>query len=110
MKKISTAVICERKGKIVTITLNLTDTLNRIDAESFQDLRRAVMDFRDDPGAWTAIITGTGKVFSTGADHKSLLIPWANKPFHEPPMITRGLTIWKHLLAAINGPARGRRP
>jgi len=101
------AVIYEKKGKIVTITLNLTDTLNRIDAESFQALGRALMGFRDDPGAWVAIITGTGEVFSTGADHKSLLVPWAEKSFHEPPMITRGLTIWKPLLAAINGPARG---
>ncbi|MBW1707055.1 MAG: enoyl-CoA hydratase/isomerase family protein [Deltaproteobacteria bacterium] len=101
------AVLYEKKGKIVNITLNLTDTLNRIDAESFQGLGRALMDFRDDPGAWVAIITGTGEVFSTGADHKTLLIPWADKSFQEPPMITRGLDIWKPLIAAINGPARG---
>jgi E-phenylitaconyl-CoA hydratase len=101
------AVLYEKKGKIVNITLNLTDTLNRIDAESFQSLGRALMDFRDDPGAWVAIITGTGEVFSTGADHKTLLIPWADKSFQEPPMITRGLDIWKPLIAAINGPARG---
>lgn len=100
-------VLYEKKGKIVNITLNLTDTLNRIDAESFQGLARALMDFRDDPGAWVAIITGTGEVFSTGADHKTLLIPWADKSFQEPPMITRGLDIWKPLIAAINGPARG---
>ena len=100
-------VLYEKKGKIVNITLNLTDTLNRIDAESFQSLGRALMDFRDDPGAWVAIITGTGEVFSTGADHKTLLIPWADKSFQEPPMITRGLDIWKPLIAAINGPARG---
>jgi len=101
------AVLYEKKGKIVNITLNLTDTLNRIDAESFQSLGRALMDFRDDPGAWVAIITGTGEVFSTGADHKSLLLPWADKSFQEPPMITRGLDIWKPLISAINGPARG---
>ena len=101
------AVLYEKKGEIVNITLNLTDTLNRIDAESFQSLGRALMDFRDDPGAWVAIITGTGEVFSTGADHKSLLLPWADKSFQEPPMITRGLDIWKPLIAAINGPARG---
>lgn len=101
------AVLYEKKGEIVNITLNLTDTLNRIDAESFQSLGRALMDFRDDPGAWVAIITGTGEVFSTGADHKTLLIPWADKSFQEPPMITRGLDIWKPLIAAINGPARG---
>ncbi len=101
------SVLYEKEGKIVTLTLNLSETLNRIDAESFQALSSALIYFRDDPEAWVAIITGTGEVFSTGADHDTLLIPWANKSFQEPPMITRGLDIWKPLVAAINGPARG---
>jgi enoyl-CoA hydratase/carnithine racemase len=101
------AVRYDKEGKIVTITLNLTQTLNRIDAESFRALSAALMDFRDDTDAWVAIITGTGEVFSTGADHAKLLRPWADGSFQEPPMITRGLDIWKPLIAAINGPARG---
>jgi len=100
-------VLYEKEGKIVTITLNLTDTLNRIDGESFRALSRSLMDFRDDPEAWVAIITGTGETFSTGADHGTLLQPWADKSFQVPPLITRGLDIWKPLIAAINGPARG---
>ncbi len=100
-------VIYEREGEIVTITLNLAETLNRIDAQTFQALSSALMDFRDDPEAWVAIITGTGETFSTGADHDKLLRPWADKSFQVPPMITRGLDIWKPLIAAINGPARG---
>ncbi|MCJ7594542.1 MAG: enoyl-CoA hydratase-related protein [Desulfobacterales bacterium] len=98
---------CEKEGGIVTMTIDLAETLNRIDAESFKALGSALMDFRDDPKAKVAIITGTGDVFSTGADHKTMLIPWADKSFQEPPMITRGLQIWKPLIAAINGPARG---
>lgn len=101
------SVLYEKEGKIVTLTLNLTETLNRIDAESFKALGSGLMDFRDDPEAWVGIVTGTGEVFSTGADHESLLLPWAHKSFQEPPMITRGLDIWKPLIAAINGPARG---
>ena len=101
------AVLFEKEVRIVTITLNLTETLNRIDAETFQALSSALIDFRDDPEAWVAIITGTGEVFSTGADHDKLIRPWADKSFQEPPMITRGLDIWKPLIAAINGPARG---
>ncbi len=100
-------VHCEKEGGIVTMTIDLAETLNRIDAESFKALGSALMDFRDDPKARVAIITGTGDVFSTGADHKTMLIPWADKSFQEPPMITRGLQIWKPLIAAINGPARG---
>jgi E-phenylitaconyl-CoA hydratase len=101
------SVLYEKEDKMVTITLDLTGTLNRIDGDSFRALGSALTDFRDDPDIWVAIITGTGEVFSTGADHKSLLIPWADKSFQEPPMITRGLDIWKPLIAAINGPARG---
>jgi E-phenylitaconyl-CoA hydratase len=100
-------ILYDKKGKIITITLDLTETLNRIDGESFRALSDALMDFRDDPEAWVAIITGMGEVFSTGADHNKLLRPWADKSFQVPPMITRGLEVWKPLIAAINGPARG---
>ena len=101
------AILYEKEGRIVTITLNLIETLNRIDGESFRALGHALGDFRDDSEAWVAIITGTGEVFSTGADHNKMLRPWANKSFQVPPMITRGLDVWKPLIAAINGPARG---
>jgi E-phenylitaconyl-CoA hydratase len=101
------AVLYEKEGRIVTITLDLSETLNRIDAQTFQACSSALIDFRDDPEAWVAIITGVGEVFSTGADHERLLRPWADKSFQVPPMITRGLDIWKPLVAAINGPARG---
>lgn len=97
----------EKEGKIVTIKLNLNETLNRIDAETFQSLSNSFIDFQGDPEAWVAIITGTGEVFSTGADHERLLRPWANRSFTIPPLIMRGLTLWKPLIAAINGPARG---
>jgi enoyl-CoA hydratase/carnithine racemase len=101
------AVHYEKEGNIITITLDLTETLNRIDAETFQAFSKALIDVRDDPEALVAIITGTGEVFSTGADHEKLLGPWADKSFQVPPSITRGLDIWKPLIAAINGPARG---
>ena len=97
----------ETEGRIVTMTLDLTVTLNRLDAQTFRDLGSSLIRFRDDPDVWVAIITGTGDVFSLGADHETLLIPWAENTFQEPPMITRGLDVWKPLIAAVNGPARG---
>ena len=100
-------VIYQKEGKIVTITLNRPERLNRLDAEICQAFSTALMDFRDDPDAWVAIITGVGDAFSTGADHDKLLRRWAEKSFQVPPMITRGLDIWKPLIAAVNGPARG---
>jgi len=100
-------VLYRKEGKIVTITLNRPERLNRLDAEICQAFSTALMDFRDDPEAWVAIITGVGDAFSTGADHDKLLRRWAEKSFQVPPMITRGLDIWKPLIAAVNGPARG---
>jgi enoyl-CoA hydratase/carnithine racemase len=99
-------VLYEKEGKIVTIMLNRPETLNRIDAETYQALSDALIDFRDDSEARVAIITGVGEAFSTGADLDKLLRPWAEKSFQRPPMIVRGLDIWKPLIAAINGPAR----
>lgn len=101
------SVLVEKEGKIVTITLKLDSTPDRLDAESFRALGGTLMEFRDDPEAWVAIITGTGEVFSTGADHNTMLRPWAAGLYREPSMITRGLQIWKPIIAAINGPARG---
>jgi E-phenylitaconyl-CoA hydratase len=101
------AVLYEKMGKVAKFTLDLSNAQNRIDADSYRDLGRALMRFRDDPALWVAIITGTGEIFTTGADHDTILLPWRKKAFKEPPMITRGLEVWKPLIAAVNGPARG---
>jgi enoyl-CoA hydratase/carnithine racemase len=101
------AVLYESKGPITTITLNRPETRNRIDADIFTGLREAMLRFRDDPEALVAIVTASGEAFSDGAHHEKLLIPWANGSFKVPPNITRGLEIWKPLIAAVNGPARG---
>jgi enoyl-CoA hydratase/carnithine racemase len=100
-------VLYETEGRIATMTLDLTGTLNRLDAQSLRDLGSSLMRFRDDPEVWVGIITGTGEVFSLGAHHETVLIPWAENSFQEPPMITRGLEVWKPLIAGVNGPARG---
>jgi E-phenylitaconyl-CoA hydratase len=107
VKEIVMGIIYEKEGNIVTMELNLTETLNRIDAQTFQAFSHSLITFRDDAEALVAIITGTGEVFSTGADHDTVLRPWANNSYQMPPLITRGLDIWKPLIAAINGPARG---
>jgi enoyl-CoA hydratase/carnithine racemase len=100
-------VTYEKEGNIVTITLNRPEKLNRIDAEICQEFSQVLIKFKDDPDAWVAIVTGVGEAFSTGADHETVLKPWGKKSFYSPPMIMRGLQIWKPLIAAINGPARG---
>ena len=106
-------VLYEQKDQIVTITINRPDAMNAIDPETHQALIQAWTRFRDDEGAWVAILTGAGeKAFSAGADLKKM-IPAAfsggrgyNPVAHNAyglGGITRGLEIWKPMIAAING-------
>lgn len=102
-------VLYEQKDKIVTITLNRPEAMNSIDPETQEELVRAWTRFRDDDSAWVAILTGAGdKAFSAGADLKKM-IPRAFaaglRRDRELGLggITRGLEIWKPMIAAVNG-------
>jgi E-phenylitaconyl-CoA hydratase len=100
----------EEAGRIVTITIDRPEALNAIDPETHQALIEAWMRFRDADDAWVAIFTGAGeRSFSAGADLKKM-IPAAfgagrRRSANDPGLggITRGLEIWKPMIAAING-------
>jgi enoyl-CoA hydratase/carnithine racemase len=86
--------------------------MNAIDPETQEALIAAWTRFRDDDGAWVAILTGAGekKSFSAGADLKKMIPPPSSRARgaegHESyglGGITRGLEIWKPMIAAING-------
>jgi enoyl-CoA hydratase/carnithine racemase len=105
------SVLYEQKDRIVTITINRPEALNAIDPETHQALIEAWMRFRDDDDAWVAVLTGAGeKSFSAGADLKKL-IPAAfakggrSRGHNDYGLggITRGLEVWKPMIAAING-------
>lgn len=106
------AIRYEQEGRVVTITLDRPEAMNAIDPETHQELIEAWTRFRDDPEAWVAILTGAGeRAFSAGADLKKL-IPQAFAGGRGPGRdhnayglggITRGLEIWKPLIAAVNG-------
>lgn len=101
----------EKKEGIAYIRLNRPEALNAINPEMFSKLSEVLIEFRDDPSLRVAIITGVGKAFCTGADIKTML-PFLSKearqnPWLIPPTITRGMDLWKPLIAAINGAALG---
>jgi enoyl-CoA hydratase/carnithine racemase len=105
-------VLYTQKDKIVTITINRPEAMNAIDPETQAALVEAWTRFRDDDSTWVAILTGAGdRAFSAGADLKKM-IPAAfgkdsgRKRHHSDPGlggITRGLEIWKPMIAAVNG-------
>ena len=106
------ALIYERKGKIAYITLNRPEAMNSFDPQQAREFSRALIDFRGDPGLFVAIVTGAGeRAFCAGADIRTMLPmmagKWKKKPWLVPPSITRGLELWKPLVAAINGIAFG---
>jgi E-phenylitaconyl-CoA hydratase len=107
------SVLYEQKDKVVTITINRPEAMNAIDPETHQALVEAWIRFRDDDTAWVAILTGTGdKAFSAGADLKKMMpAALSGGRSYNPAAhggyglggITRGLEIWKPMIAAING-------
>ncbi|MDP2916667.1 MAG: enoyl-CoA hydratase-related protein [Dehalococcoidia bacterium] len=97
----------EKDGRVAIITMNRPEALNAMSFELQQELHSRLVDFRDDPELWVAILTGTGKAFCAGADIKEME---PGKPVNLsslPATPMRGLNLWKPLIAAVNGWALG---
>ena len=103
------ALLYEKEDHIVIMTLNRPEALNAYDPEQTREFSEALIKFRDDPDSWVAIITGAGdKAFSAGADLKKLVPEsQAKGTITTFPNIMRGLTIFKPMIAAVNGMALG---
>lgn len=101
----------EKKGKIAVFTLNRPEAFNAQNLQLLEGLHNAMVDFRDDAELCVGIITGAGdKAFCAGADIKEILgFLKANKRKYWalPTTPSRGMDIWKPLIAAINGLALG---
>ena len=101
-------VLYEKNGKIATITLNRPDAFNSVNPDLVQEFSDTMIKFRDDPDVLVGIITGAGKkAFCAGADIKTMIPKLADRKYILPPLIMRGLNIWKPMIAAINGMALG---
>ena len=93
---------------VATITYNRPERLNAINGEMRTDLNATWERFRDDNGAWVAIVTGAGRAFCAGADLKDGAGSTGTFPasFWEIPTINSfesGLEVWKPTIAAVNG-------
>ena len=96
------AVDYEKDGKIAIITLNRPEALNAQNAQFQRELGQALIEFRDDPDLWVAIVHGAGKAFSAGADIKEFGPVSEDTVQGTEPRI-RAEQIWKPFIAAIHG-------
>ncbi|MGD0602972.1 MAG: enoyl-CoA hydratase/isomerase family protein [Streptosporangiaceae bacterium] len=106
-------VLYTKRNQIAYITLNRPDKRNAIDTETDEELFAAWTRFRDDPDARLAIVTGAGdQAFCAGADLGGHVDGWlqAGPGLGRSVLdrgfaggITRGLSLRKPVIAALNG-------
>ena len=102
----------EKRGRIAYVTINRPERLNALHPPANAEMLRAFSDFRDDPDAWVAILTGAGeRAFSAGNDLRYTAEHAGeqrragdNAPFGG---ITSNFTCPKPIIAAVNGYALG---
>jgi enoyl-CoA hydratase/carnithine racemase len=104
----SDAVRYELDGHVATITYNRPDALNAINGEMRRGLNDAFGRFRDDEGAWVAIVTGAGRAFCVGADLRDgagATGEFAGTFWEKPTTnsFESGWEIFKPVIAAVNG-------
>ena len=101
----NSTIITEKNGTTGIITLNRPKQLNAINSTMQDEILLTVQEFDTSPDIKCIIITGTGNVFSAGADLKEL----STKP--DPTTIFRKWNqlknINKPIIGAVNGIAYG---
>jgi (E)-benzylidenesuccinyl-CoA hydratase len=102
----------EIDGHVATITYNRPEALNAINGEMRRGLNEAFAAFRDDEGAWVAIVTGQGRAFCAGADMRDgrgATGEFAGSFWEKPTLnsFESGWEIFKPVIAAVNGHCLG---
>ena len=111
----------ERQESTLLITMNRPESLNALDPDHLEALRDTLCQFRDDGRLLVAVLTGTGRAFSVGADLKNVAPPStsfaagyfkAREESVQAGVYNRALLIGelgltKPIIAAVNGFALG---
>ena len=72
-------LLTERRGRVLTITMNRPQALNAVNAALHEDLSRVFEDVRRDRGTDVAVLTGAGRAFSAGGD-----LRWMQEAIDDP--------------------------
>jgi len=105
-------VLYEKKGPIAYVTLNRPKVLNALNQRTWQDLRAAFEDARDDADVRGVILTGAGdKAFIAGADISELAqvtaVQAESSSSYGQEVLNFVENLGKPVVAAINGFALG---
>ena len=103
----------ERRGRVLTITLERPDQLNAVNAQLHAELARIFVDVKNDPDADVIVLTGRGRAFSAGGD-----IDWMQGAIDAPEqfeqtgreakdIVYSQLDLDKPLICRMNGHAIG---
>jgi enoyl-CoA hydratase len=105
-------VLIERNGATAIVTINRPTVLNALNTQTLDELRRAILELKQDEGVRVVILTGAGeKSFVAGADINELAVqtPTSGREHalagqHVLDLIEN---LGKPVIAAINGYALG---
>jgi enoyl-CoA hydratase len=105
-------LLLERDGAIAIVTVNRPNVLNALNALTLDELRRVILDFKQDDSVRAVVLTGAGeKAFIAGADINELAVqtPTSGREHaltgqHVFDLIEN---LGKPVIAAINGYALG---
>jgi len=105
-------VLYEKKGPIAYVTLNRPKVLNALNKKTWQDLRAAFEDARDDADVRGVVLTGAGdKAFIAGADISELAqvtaVQAERSSTYGQEVLNLIENLGKPVVAAINGFALG---
>ena len=105
-------VLYEKKGAVAYVTLNRPKVLNALNGRTWQDLRAAFEEARDDAGVRGVILTGSGdKAFIAGADISELAhlsaVEGEESSSNGQAVLNLVENLGKPVIAAINGFALG---
>lgn len=103
-------IAVERKGRILSVTLNRPDRLNAITPAMHAELATIFADIRKDAEADVVTMTGAGRGFCAGADLKEPVPDreTGERIFVEArEIILNILELDKPLITGVNGPAAG---
>ena len=103
----------ERRGRILTVTMNRPEVLNAIETVLHEELGRVFYDVADDPEADVIVLTGAGKAFSAGGDINWMQemiddkAKWERTRIEAKKIVFGLLDCEKPVIARVNGAAMG---